>query len=139
MAKDVEQAVSTQDGKTSAASTPEQDIESFVSLKECEAHFVPGYNLGGEGFDIVKMKRKGAYVIDTETWNLGNGTCKMYINSYMNGENQKVPLPSAVTTATKFLPQLEASYLPPVSVACNYSCNQHSPSQVERNTYIWWP
>lgn len=62
------------------------------SPQECEkAHFVPGYNLGGEGFDIVTMERKGAYVIDTETWNLGNGTCRMYSNSYMRGEKQKVP------------------------------------------------
>lgn len=61
------------------------------SPQECEkAHFVPGYNLGGEGFDIVTMERKGAYVIDTETWNLGNGTCRMYKNSYMM-EDQKVP------------------------------------------------
>lgn len=62
------------------------------SPQECEhAHFVPGYNLGGEGFDIVTMQRKGAYVIDTEKWNLGNGTCRMYRNSYMNREKQKVP------------------------------------------------
>ncbi|XP_041839516.1 perforin-1-like [Melanotaenia boesemani] len=66
---------------------------SFIgSSQECEkAHFVPGYNLGGEGFDIVSMERKGAYVIDTETWNLGNGTCRMYRNTYMNREIQKVP------------------------------------------------
>ncbi|MED6247148.1 hypothetical protein ATANTOWER_032087, partial [Ataeniobius toweri] len=63
------------------------------SPQQCEkAHFVPGYNLGGEGFDIVTMERKGAYVINTEIWNLGNGTCKMYKNSYMNGEIQKVPV-----------------------------------------------
>ncbi|XP_063333402.1 perforin-1-like [Pelmatolapia mariae] len=61
--------------------------------QECEkAHFVPGYNLGGEGFDIVTMKRKGAYVIDTETWKIGNGTCRMYRNDYMNREKQKVPV-----------------------------------------------
>ncbi|XP_071361504.1 perforin-1-like [Trachinotus anak] len=61
--------------------------------EECEkAHFVPGYNLGGEGFDIVTMERKGAYVIDTETWKLGNGTCRLYRNSYMNKEQQKVPV-----------------------------------------------
>ncbi|KAK2815632.1 hypothetical protein Q5P01_026099 [Channa striata] len=61
--------------------------------QECKnAPFVPGYNLGGEGFDIVTMERKGAYVIDTENWNLGNGTCRMYRNSYMNRENQKVPV-----------------------------------------------
>ncbi|MEQ2197521.1 hypothetical protein XENOCAPTIV_030772 [Xenoophorus captivus] len=63
------------------------------SPQQCEkAHFVPGYNLGGEGFDIVTMERKGAYVINTEMWNLGNGTCKMYRNSDMNGEIQKVPV-----------------------------------------------
>uniref|UniRef100_A0AAQ4Q9M4 Perforin 1.2 n=1 Tax=Gasterosteus aculeatus aculeatus TaxID=481459 RepID=A0AAQ4Q9M4_GASAC len=62
------------------------------SPQQCEkARFVPGYNLGGEGFDIVKMERKGAYVIDTETWNLGNGTCRMYNNNFMNGASQKVP------------------------------------------------
>lgn len=67
---------------------------SFLgSPQECKnAHFVPGYNLGGEGFDIVTMERKGAYVIDTETWNLGNGTCRLYRNSYMNREKQKVPV-----------------------------------------------
>uniref|UniRef100_A0A3Q3BNS2 Perforin-1-like n=1 Tax=Kryptolebias marmoratus TaxID=37003 RepID=A0A3Q3BNS2_KRYMA len=66
---------------------------SFIGSKqECEtAHFVPGYNLGGEGFDIVTMERKGAYVINTESWNLGNDTCRMYWNNYMNGEKQKVP------------------------------------------------
>uniref|UniRef100_A0A8C2WPS0 Perforin 1.7 n=1 Tax=Cyclopterus lumpus TaxID=8103 RepID=A0A8C2WPS0_CYCLU len=62
------------------------------SPQECEkAHFVPGYNLGGEGFDIVTMQRKGAYVIDTETWKLGNNTCRMFSNSYMKSERQKVP------------------------------------------------
>lgn len=67
---------------------------SFIGKpQECEkAHFVPGYNLGGEGFDIVTMERKGAYVIDTETWKLGNGTCRLYRNSYMNKEKQKVPV-----------------------------------------------
>ncbi|XP_061575042.1 perforin-1-like [Cololabis saira] len=66
---------------------------SFIgSPQQCKkAHFVPGYNLGGEGFDIVTMKRKGAYVINTETWDLGNKTCRMFKNSYMKGEKQKVP------------------------------------------------
>ncbi|XP_078122097.1 perforin-1-like [Sander vitreus] len=66
---------------------------SFIGTpQQCEkAPFVPGYNLGGDGFDIVTMERKGAYVIDTETWKLGNGTCRLYTNSYMNGECEKVP------------------------------------------------
>ncbi|XP_010779754.1 perforin-1-like [Notothenia coriiceps] len=60
--------------------------------QECaKAEFVPGYNLGGEGFDIVTMERKGAYVIDMQTWNLGNGTCRLYSNSIANREKQKVP------------------------------------------------
>ncbi|GLD61063.1 perforin-1-like protein, partial [Lates japonicus] len=33
----------------------------------------------------------GAYVIDTETWKLENGTCRLYRNSYINQEKQKVP------------------------------------------------
>ncbi|XP_030279514.1 perforin-1-like [Sparus aurata] len=72
-------------------------LSSSVSVTgtpaQCEkAQFVPGYNLGGEGFDIVKMQRKGAYVIDTETWKLPDGTCRLYRNGYMNDEMQKVPV-----------------------------------------------
>ncbi|XP_047435119.1 perforin-1-like [Mugil cephalus] len=74
-----------------------QCLPSTVSYigtpQECEkAPFVPGYNLGGEGFDIVTMERKGAYVINTESWKLGNGTCRLYRNSYINGQKQKVPV-----------------------------------------------
>lgn len=55
------------------------------------ASFVPGYNLGGEGFDVVKMERKGTYVITMDTWDLGNGSCMIKKNSYLN-EMQKLPL-----------------------------------------------
>ncbi|XP_069569959.1 perforin-1-like [Brachyistius frenatus] len=76
------------------------------SPQECKrAQFVPGYNLGGEGFDIVTMERKGAYVIDTETWTLGNGTCRLYQNVYMN-EKQKVP---ASVVDWRIFPQCELS------------------------------
>ncbi|XP_072239837.1 perforin-1-like [Leuresthes tenuis] len=77
---------------------------SFIGTpQECKkAHFVPGYNLGGEGFNIVTMERKGAYIIDTETWKLGNGTCRMYRNEYMRSEKQKVP---AAVLDWRILPQ----------------------------------
>ncbi|KAI4892232.1 hypothetical protein NFI96_028211, partial [Prochilodus magdalenae] len=55
------------------------------------APFVPGYNLGGEGFDVVKMERKGSYVIDMENWDIGNGSCHLYANSYLNRAKQKIP------------------------------------------------
>uniref|UniRef100_A0A671P1G1 C2 domain-containing protein n=1 Tax=Sinocyclocheilus anshuiensis TaxID=1608454 RepID=A0A671P1G1_9TELE len=52
--------------------------DDIGSLKECEnVPFVPGHNLAGEGFDVVTMERRGSYVINTETWDLGNGTCKL--------------------------------------------------------------
>uniref|UniRef100_A0AAY5ETW3 Perforin 1.2 n=1 Tax=Electrophorus electricus TaxID=8005 RepID=A0AAY5ETW3_ELEEL len=63
------------------------------SPEDCKnSDFVPGYNLGGEGFDIVKMERKGSYVIDMETWNTGNGSCKLHKNRYLNGQKEKLPI-----------------------------------------------
>ncbi|KAL7829242.1 hypothetical protein AOLI_G00301270 [Acnodon oligacanthus] len=62
------------------------------SPKDCEsADFIPGHNLGGEGFDIVKMERKGSYVVDLEKWDIGNGSCKMSRNAYMSNAKQKTP------------------------------------------------
>uniref|UniRef100_A0A673GU38 Perforin 1.2 n=1 Tax=Sinocyclocheilus rhinocerous TaxID=307959 RepID=A0A673GU38_9TELE len=66
--------------------------DDISASKECEhAPFVPGYNLAGEGFDVVTMERKGSYVINIEKWDLGNGTCKLAKNDYFNGINQKLP------------------------------------------------
>ncbi|MBN3299705.1 perforin-1 [Amia ocellicauda] len=61
--------------------------------RKCQsASFVPGYNLVGEGFDIVSMKRKGAYVINIETWEMANGRCRLCKNTQLGGAWQKVPL-----------------------------------------------
>ncbi|KAL1255691.1 hypothetical protein QQF64_013752 [Cirrhinus molitorella] len=66
--------------------------DDIGTSKECEdAPFIPAYNLAGEGFDVVTMERKGSYVINTEKWDLGNGTCKLRKNKYMNGIKQKLP------------------------------------------------
>ncbi|XP_076850104.1 perforin-1-like isoform X1 [Brachyhypopomus gauderio] len=67
------------------------------SPEDCKnADFVPGYNLGGEGFDIVKMEQKGSYVIDMEKWDTGNGSCMLCTNRYLNQQKEK--LPAAVTS-----------------------------------------
>ncbi|XP_051948329.1 perforin-1-like [Xyrauchen texanus] len=66
--------------------------DELGTSKECEdAPFVPGHNLAGEGFDVVTMERKGSYVINTEKWDLGNGTCKLRKNPYLKGIKQKLP------------------------------------------------
>ncbi|XP_036411140.1 perforin-1-like [Megalops cyprinoides] len=61
--------------------------------QQCEkAEFVPGYNLAGEGFDIVKMERKGAYVINMEEWRKPNGSCTLVTNRYLGRIKQKLPV-----------------------------------------------
>ncbi|KAI2661584.1 Perforin-1 [Labeo rohita] len=64
------------------------------SQVECEkAPFVPGYNLAGEGFDVVRMRRKGAFLINVKS-HMDNGTCTVCKNRFQGGQLQK--LPSAV-------------------------------------------
>ncbi len=64
------------------------------SHDECEkAPFVPGYNLAGEGFDVVRMRRKGAFLINVKS-HMDNGTCAVCKNRFQGGQMQK--LPSAV-------------------------------------------
>lgn len=65
------------------------------SQTECEkAPFVPGYNLAGEGFDVVQMRRKGAFLINVKSHSMDNGTCTVCSNRFQGGQMQK--LPSAV-------------------------------------------
>ncbi|KAA0705725.1 Perforin-1 [Triplophysa tibetana] len=61
--------------------------------KECAvANFAPGSNLAGEGYDVTKMQRKGAFVINTYTWSQKDKSCMICKNPYMDGEKQKLPI-----------------------------------------------
>uniref|UniRef100_A0A3Q3AVH4 Perforin 1.5 n=1 Tax=Kryptolebias marmoratus TaxID=37003 RepID=A0A3Q3AVH4_KRYMA len=65
---------------------------------ECEkAPFVPGHNLAGEGFDVVRLRRTGAYVINVKAHLGDNHTCTLCPNRFQNGQVKTIQrLPAAV-------------------------------------------
>ncbi|XP_029294587.1 perforin-1-like isoform X2 [Cottoperca gobio] len=61
--------------------------------RQCvDAEFAPGTNMAGEGFDITKMERKGAFVLDMNQWKHKDKTCILCSNPYMENKKQKLPL-----------------------------------------------
>lgn len=63
------------------------------SGSECEkAPFVPGYNLAGEGFDVVRMRRTGAYVINVKAHLADNHTCTLCPNRFQDGQVKTIQL-----------------------------------------------
>ncbi|XP_015230255.1 PREDICTED: perforin-1-like [Cyprinodon variegatus] len=61
--------------------------------QEClEAEFAPGSNLAGEGFDITKMQRKGAFVLNMNRWKRKDKTCMLCMNPFLENKKQKLPL-----------------------------------------------
>uniref|UniRef100_A0A3B1JGA0 Perforin 1.9 n=1 Tax=Astyanax mexicanus TaxID=7994 RepID=A0A3B1JGA0_ASTMX len=77
-----------------AAVLPPPTCQSCFQGKaaQCQnAEFAPGSDLAGEGFDITKMQRKGAFVIDMSTWMTKKKTCTLCKNPYMEGKKQKLP------------------------------------------------
>ncbi|XP_074854438.1 perforin-1-like [Carettochelys insculpta] len=65
-----------------------------ATASECKRHvdFVPGHSLLGEGVDVTTMGRKGAYLVDSSTWQRPDGTCTLCRNQLQGGHWQRLPL-----------------------------------------------
>lgn len=103
------------------------------SWSECEkAPFVPGHNLAGEGFDVVRMRRTGAYVINVKGHTADNHTCTLCPNRFQQGQVKTVKLvllhvfPSFVFCHNSF-----DCFLPPPA-SHSTSCLFSPPPQIQK-------
>ncbi|XP_062919483.1 perforin-1-like isoform X2 [Mobula hypostoma] len=82
------------------------------SASECQsATPVPGSSLAGEGFDVVTLSRKGAYVVNVESWSRRDGACTLCRNSLMGGRRQRLPLAAVDWRALRNCPRAVSSQL----------------------------
>ncbi|XP_072129073.1 perforin-1-like [Mobula birostris] len=82
------------------------------SARECQsAPPVPGSSLAGEGFDVVTLSRKGAYVVNVESWSRRDGACTLCRNSLMGGRRQRLPLATVDWRALRDCPRAVSSQL----------------------------
>ncbi|XP_038636298.1 perforin-1-like [Scyliorhinus canicula] len=66
---------------------------SVGGANECQAaSFVPGSNLAGEGYDVVSLRAKGAFIIDVNAWLKSDGTCTLCRNQLLSNARQRLPL-----------------------------------------------
>ncbi|XP_077589951.1 perforin-1-like [Stigmatopora nigra] len=60
---------------------------------ECQrAEVAPGSTLAGEGFDVTRMERTGAFVLDMNAWRRKDKSCTLCVNPFADKAKQKVPL-----------------------------------------------
>ncbi|XP_062919489.1 perforin-1-like [Mobula hypostoma] len=82
------------------------------SASECQRALpVPGSSLAGVGFDVVTLSRKGAYVVNVESWSHRDGACTLCKNSLMGGTRQRLPLAAADWRALRNCPRAVSSQL----------------------------